>query len=202
MSKIKKIKVIAVTGGIASGKSLAARTLEKLGAHIIDADEITRKIQSQAAVLDAIRIVFGKTVIGTDGRLDRGALREIVFSDPEKLKKLNALIHPLVHKEMERRIAALSQDCKPVFIIVPLLFESGMEKLADTVWTVSCKEETRIRRLLQRDKSMAEETALAIIRAQMSDAGREARSDIVLRNDGAESEFIDAVRKEYNKLGM
>lgn len=149
--------VIGLTGGIASGKSNASRVLKSLGADVIDADAIARELTNPGGgAADAVQKRFGT--------LDRRAIGQVVFSDAQARQDLNAIVHPLVHMAIRAAVQASKADV--VVLDVPLLFESGMESMADEVWVVHVPEAEQVRRVMKRD-SLSREDALARIRSQM-----------------------------------
>lgn len=185
---------VGLTGGIAAGKSLAARTLRDLGALVIDADALAREVvepgtEGLAAVVDA----FGPGILDGEGRLDRPALAAVVFSDEARRETLNGIVHPAVRA----RAAELEQAAAPETIVVhdmPLLVETGQHRNFDFVLVVDAPEEERIRRMAA-DRGMSEDAARARIAAQASAAERAAAADVVLTNDGTAGELVKAVRQ-------
>ena len=177
--------LVGLTGGIGSGKSTVAALLARKGATVLDADAIVRDLQRPGqAVLDAIVREFGAVVLAADGTLDRARLWTIVFADRAARERLNAIVHPAVATEMERRIEALrtrgthaADDAHRVVVLdVPLLVERPREGLAG-VLVVDVDEELAVARLV-RDRGMREEDARARVAAQ---ASREARRRIATR---------------------
>lgn len=185
-------KVIGITGGIASGKTTVSDELARLGAKIIDADLISREVNELEECKTALKAAFPSAF--EDDRLDRVKLREIAFSTPEDTKKLNSITHPLIIRELKNRINATDGV---VFLVVPLMFETGCEKLCDEVITVSAEEKTRIKRLMARNTDITEELAKAIVSRQAGEEDRLARADRVIRNDGDLAEVKREVKKVY-----
>lgn len=185
-------KVIGITGGIASGKTTVSDELARLGAKIIDADLISREVNELEECKTALKAAFPSAFDGD--RLDRVKLREIAFSTPEDTKKLNSITHPLIIRELKNRINATGGI---VFLVVPLMFETGCEKLCDEVITVSAEEKTRIKRLMARNTDITEELAKAIVSRQAGEEDRLARADRVIRNDGDLAEVKREVKKVY-----
>lgn len=174
---------LAVTGGIACGKSAFGRMLAELGADVVDADEIVHELQLPGQPLArAIYDTFGPECIRPDGAVDRPALARLVFGHPDKLATLNRLSHPLVRERLDawRRepTCAWARAC-----LVPLLFETGWERDWDATLCVACSHETQLQRLLGR--GLDAETARQRIAAQMPPEEKAARADIVVRNDGS-----------------
>lgn len=188
---------IALTGGIACGKSTVAAMLAELGAPVIDADAISRALTAPGgAALPAIRDAFGSEVFAANGALDRAALGRRVFADPAALQTLNALTHPLIYREMARMRESCRKSGVPVVVLdVPLLFEAGMQDLADVVVCVRVSEPTQLCRVQSRD-GLSEAEALGRIRSQMPLAQKARLSDVVLDNERP----LSAVRAEVEAL--
>lgn len=185
---------VGLTGGIAAGKSLAARTLRDLGALVIDADALAREVvepgtDGLAAVVEA----FGPGILDGEDRLDRPALAAVVFHDEARRETLNGIVHPRVRA----RAAELEVEAAPETIVVhdmPLLVETGQHRNFDFVLVIDAPEEERIRRMAA-DRGMSEEAARARIAAQASAEERAAAADVVLTNDGTAGELVEAVRQ-------
>lgn len=186
---------IAVTGGIASGKSRFVGMLSDLGAYTIDADEVTRELQTPGhKVYDDILSVFPHCA--PDGRLDRKLLAAEVFSDAAKRRRLEELVHPAVQAEMTRR--AEERSARITVFEVPLLFESGMADMADIVVTVSAPYALRLDRAAARN-GMTEEMFRGVCSAQWTDAMREEKSDVVVVNDGDEASLGRQAKELYEE---
>lgn len=174
--------LIALTGGIASGKSTIARRLAEYGAVIVDADQIVRDVQSPGSpVLERIAEAFGTAVIAPDGSLDRAALGAKVFGDADLLTRLNAIVHPAVREESQRRFdAALADDTEAVVIYdVPLLVEARVDDPWDLIVVAHAPAEVRRQRLVDL-RGMDENAAQDRIDAQVSDDRRLAIADVVI----------------------
>ncbi|EKP0278395.1 dephospho-CoA kinase [Aeromonas bestiarum] len=180
--------VVAITGGIGSGKTTIANQFAELGIDVVDADVIAREVvEPGAPALAAIAAHFGPDVIAADGQLDRRSLRERVFSDPDAKAWLNALLHPLIRQEMLRRCAAAhSPYC---LLVVPLLVENKLTGLANRVLVIDVDEATQIERTCRRD-GVSRAQAQAILAAQASRAERLAAADDVLDNKNGAPETI------------
>lgn len=180
--------VVAITGGIGSGKTTIANQFAELGIDVVDADVIAREVvEPGAPALAAIAAHFGPDVIAADGQLDRRSLRERVFSDPDAKVWLNALLHPLIRQEMLRQCAAAhSPYC---LLVVPLLVENKLTGLANRVLVIDVDEATQIERTCRRD-GVSREQAQAILAAQASRAERLAAADDVLDNKNGAPETI------------
>lgn len=174
--------LIALTGGIASGKSTIARRLAEHGAVIVDADQIVRDVQSPGSpVLERIAEAFGTAIIAPDGSLDRAALGAKVFGDADLLTRLNAIVHPAVREESQRRFdAALVDDAEAVVIYdVPLLVEARVDDPWDLIVVAHAPAEVRRQRLVDL-RGMDENAAQDRIDAQVSDDRRLAIADVVI----------------------
>ncbi|MCT1478065.1 dephospho-CoA kinase [Microbacterium sp. p3-SID336] len=179
--------LIALTGGIASGKSTIARRLAEHGAVVVDADAIVREVQAPgSAVLARIAQVFGPDVIAEDGALDRPALGARVFGDPELLAQLNEVVHPAVREESQRRFTeALSADPRTVVVYdVPLLVEARVDDPWDLIVVAHAPVEERLRRLIQL-RGLDEVAARERIGAQVPDEKRLAIADVVIDTSGS-----------------
>lgn len=196
------MKIIGLTGGIASGKSTVSRALRELGAIIIDADEVAHAIiePGKPAWKDIVEH-FGLGVLNPDQTIDREKLGAIVFNDPEKLQVLNQITHPRVGEQFKQMIKNIkSQQADAVlFIEVPLLYETHMDRICDEVWVVWVDEETQIQRLMKRD-GLSREDALKRIDAQMSLDEKAKRADVVIDNSFSIEETIETATKYYNNI--
>lgn len=187
--------VVAVTGGVASGKSAVTRRLESHGIPVIDADLVSRElVEPGGPALREIVEAFGPEAVDDAGRLDRRAVRERVFADPAARARLEAILHPRVAARMRER--ALAHGAAPyVVLAIPLLAEVGRYDFIDRVVVVDAPLESRIERLMRRD-GVSRDHALSMIRAQADDAARLAVADDVLRNDGS----LDALEPRIDAL--
>lgn len=193
---------VGLTGGIGAGKSEAVRLLAARGAVIIDADRIAREVVEPGTEgLAAVVREFGEEILTPAGTLDRERLGGIVFADPERLRALNAIIHPLVRDRSARlQEAAVARDPDAIIVQdVPLLAENGLQDLYDAVLVVDASEETRLDRLV-RLRGMAEADARARMAAQAGRAERRAVADIVLDNDGSLEELREQVDRAWQYL--
>ncbi|WP_462331541.1 dephospho-CoA kinase [Schwartzia sp. (in: firmicutes)] len=179
--------VIGLTGGIASGKSTVSCRLHDLyGAEILDADAAAYRISEPDAPLWRLFVErYGKekALLG-DGTLNRAAIGEIVFANPEERKWLDSVSHPLVKEEILKQL----EECKrkgvsTVVLDTPLLYEAGWETLADCVWVVYVSPETQMKRLMERNH-LTEQLARDRIASQMPLSEKKARADVVIDNDG------------------
>ena len=177
---------IAVTGGIASGKSEVMQLLRDMGKTTVDADKINAKLLDSKPYIDKIRTLFPQTV--TAGKVNKKALSEIVFNNPDKLAELNVVAHPAI-------INILNNIKGDIFAEVPLLVESGMQHCFDKVVVVTAPLETRLDRVKARD-GIEKEFAMKIVSSQATDEQRLKHADYVIDNSGGE----DALKKQVEKL--
>lgn len=191
---------VALTGGIGSGKSTVAGFLAERGAFIVDADAIAREIvEPGQPALEEIVKSFGARVLRPDGRLDRGALAQIVFADPQALARLNAITHPRIATLSAQRLDAVPADAVVVYDM-PLLAEQGPAALQgwDAIVVVDAPEDLRVSRLVAR--GLSADDAQARVRAQASREARLAIATHVLDNSGSESGLRAQVDALWNGL--
>ena len=185
---------VGLTGGIASGKSTVARLFAALGVPVIDADEVSREVTARGtSLLAQISERFGAKFIGPDGNLDRRALRDLVFADPQALADLEALTHPAIFQAIEGHSAAAHGPYQ--ILVLPLLVEKHHGGIVDRVLVVDCHENLQVRRLQARDGSTLEE-ARAMLAAQASRAARLRQADDVIGNEGD----LEALRIQVEDL--
>ncbi|MDG9705276.1 dephospho-CoA kinase [Streptomyces sp. DH37] len=190
---------VGLTGGIGAGKSEVSRLLGGYGAVIVDADRIAREVVEPGTEgLAAVVAKFGREVLAPDGSLDRARLGSIVFGDPERLKALNAIVHPLVGARSAELQQAAGDDAVVVHD-VPLLAENGLAPLYDVVVVVDASAETRLDRLV-RLRGMAEEEARGRMAAQATREQRLAVADVVIDNDGPLEKLEPQVAEVWRRL--
>lgn len=186
--------IVALTGGIGSGKSTVANAFSRLGITIIDADIIARQVvEPNTRALKAIEAHFGQSIINADGTLNRRQLRERIFSDSSEKVWLNALLHPIIHQETQHQIAAARSPY--VLWVVPLLVENQLQEKADRVLVIDVSPEMQIQRTVARDH-VTREHAEQILAAQATRAQRLAVADDVIDNNGAP----DAIASDVARL--
>jgi dephospho-CoA kinase len=189
--------LIALTGGIGSGKSTVASEWVRLGAIEIDADQLAREVVEPGQPgLAALVAEFGEQVLDETGHLNRAKLAEISFSDPGTRKKVESLLHPLIQELAAQRTKLNSQGV--IVYTIPLLVETQSPLRFDKVVTISCPESIRIERLLAR--GMSRKDAVRRIASQATDAEREARSDVVIDSNCTFPELLSRVRDVYKAL--
>ncbi|MFF2064347.1 dephospho-CoA kinase [Streptomyces sp. NPDC058200] len=190
---------LGLTGGIGAGKSEVSRLLTTYGAVLIDSDRIAREVvEPDTPGLAAVVAEFGAEVLTSDGALDRPKLGGIVFGDRERLRALNAIVHPLVRARSAELEAAAGPDSIVVHD-VPLLVENGMADLYDLVVVVDASPETQVDRLV-RQRGMAEPEARERMAAQATREERRAAADVVIDNDGPLERLEPQVRAVWQEL--
>lgn len=183
---------IGVTGGIGAGKSLACLTVKNAGSVVIDTDELAREQAKPGGIAH-------RPIVKAFGTADRKKLAEIVFKHAAKRRKLEKITHPLILKELARRLKAAKETL--AFVAVPLLFETKLEKLFDVTMTIEAPEAVRRRRVAKRD-ALTEAQIRARMRAQLSEKERVRRADVVLRNSGSKPKFLATVRSYHRALTL
>ena len=196
--------IIGVTGGIASGKSTVALAFAALGIPWVDADDVAREVvEPGEPALAEIVARFGEQVLHSDGRLNRRALREIVFAEPAERRWLEGVTHPRIRQRLIAHLERMqTEDAPYVLLVSPLLFESGQSQLVDRCLVVDVPESLQIARTAARDE-VGEAQARAIIAAQMSRSERLARADDIIDNSRGEAELIAQVAeldRRYRQL--
>lgn len=189
--------IVGLTGNIAAGKSAVAARLAALGAPVIDADLLARAaVEPGTPALAAIAARWGAGVLAPDGRLDRAALRRIVFADPAERRALDAIVHPEVARLRDAAVAAeRARGATIVVCDIPLLFEAGLEGTVDTIVLVDAPVATRRARLV-RDRGLTPAEADAMIESQRPAEAKRGRAHLVIDNDGTRAELdakVDAL---------
>jgi dephospho-CoA kinase len=188
--------MLGLTGGIGSGKSTVDALLEAKGAVVLDADAMVKQLQQPGMpVFDAMVERFGPGIVGEDGALDRAAVAEIVFNDPDALKDLNGIVHPAVGERINQRLTELAETDEVVVLDIPLLVEGNREGYAG-VLVVDTDPEVALRRLVEQ-RGFTEEDARARMANQASREDRLARADVVIRNDGTLAELQAEVDRAW-----
>ena len=177
--------LVGLTGGIGSGKSTVATGLSERGAGVVDADGISREIMEPGgAAYGPVVERFGSSVVGADGRIDRPAVAALVFSDPDALKDLNGITHPIIGQVMAERMAAAAAISQIVVLDIPLLTIATKDRFTfGAVVVVDTPEDIAVERLVTQ-RGFTEEDARARIAAQISREERRALADVVLDNSG------------------
>jgi dephospho-CoA kinase len=176
------VTVVALTGGIASGKTTVTESLTAEGLRVVDADVLAREaVEPGSPGLEAIIAAFGPSILGADRALDRNALAALIFEDPGARERLNAIVHPEVHRLSTEQFAQHRREHPdtPLVYAVPLLVESGRVDEFDAVVVVHAPREQRIARLVS-DRGLSHQEAVQRVDAQASDAERETVADCLL----------------------
>jgi len=193
--------IVGLTGSLGTGKSTVTNLFRELGAHIIDWDELARKVtRPHSKAWEAIVEYFGKDVLNEDQTINRQKLAEIAFPDKKKVAKLNQIVHPEVFKEDERITSEIKRLDPDALIIkdIPLLFELTRPIFVDKVVVVFANEETQLRRL--EEKGMSREDARERIRSQLPLEEKIKSADFVINNDGSLEETKRQVKEIYSLL--
>lgn len=189
--------LVGLTGNIAGGKTEVSRLLGEFGATIIDSDVLAREVvEPGTPALAAISANWGRSVLAPDGSLDRDALRNTVFQDPDELQELNEIVHPEIVKRRDAAIAeARERGDSVVVCVIPLLFEKHMVDDFDKIVLVDAPRPVRFERL-QKKRGIEEAEALRMIAAQMPAELKRARADYVIENTGS----MDDLQREVAAL--
>jgi dephospho-CoA kinase len=190
------VLVIALTGGIGSGKSAVASHLETLNVPVIDADLLAHQlVKPGSPALLEIQTTFGDDLVDANGTLNRSALRKIVFDDPGQRKRLEGILHPRIREAMQSWIA--QQNAPYVLLVIPLLFETRQTDLAGRVLVVDCDESLQIERVLQRDQ-LSREQIRQIMASQVDRQTRLRGADDVIENNGSLEALIQTTERLHN----
>lgn len=201
----KRILIVGLTGGIASGKSEALREFHRLGAFTIDADEVAREVVLPGnEAYEKIVSEFGNSVLDEDGNINRSRLAGIVFEDEEKRLKLNAITHPAIFRKIAKKLSehasSLQPGDPPVAIVdAALIVDVGVSKMFDLIIVVTAPEEERLVRLTEK-RGMSPEAAAKRIESQISEERRLSFADIVIQNNRGLEELKDEVRKAWSRI--
>jgi len=192
--------LVGLTGGLASGKSTVAALLARRGAIVVDADELSRRAVAPGTPgLARIVEMFGRDVLDSRGGLDRSALAAIVFADEKKRRALESIVHPEVFRLLGRVVDGYRATDAIVVFDAPLIVETGFDRACDLVVVVSSPIEAQVARV-GRTRSMSESDARARIASQASQAERERRADVVVRNDGTLEMLEEQVDSLWEEL--
>ena len=195
------MKLVGLTGGIATGKSTVTSMLRQLGARIIDADELAREIvgpgrEAWREIVEA----FGREMVRADQTIDREKLRKIIFADPQARKRLESITHPRIRALAQERIGQLgAEGAELVIYAAPLLFENQVHLWLRPVILVACAATLQKQRLLKRD-GLSEEEARRHLQAQMSLEEKRKLADFIIENDGSLEELSRQVQEIWEKL--
>lgn len=194
------MKIIGITGGIATGKSTVTNKIKEFGYKVIDCDKISHQLLEDVDVISAIESLFGKKTI-SDGKVNRRVLGEVIFNDPAEQIKLNNLIHPLVIEVVKAELEQLDEEI--VFIDCPLLYEAQMEDMMDKVITIYINEDLQIQRLMKRD-SISQDYAMKKIQSQLMISEKIELADYLINNESEEDtttqQLLDIIRRIRNEI--
>ena len=193
---------VGLTGGIASGKSTVSEAFARLGAKVLDADEVAREVVLPGKpAWTKLRHTFGSEFFHPDGRLNRSKLRRLVFADPEQRSRLNAIVHPEVMREIDFRFEQLTSSAEHAVVLVdiPLLIEVGVVHRFDKVVVVYANESVQVMRLMQRD-GLSREEARQALSVQIDLREKAKKADFVIDNSGTPGETQAQVEKVWQEL--
>jgi dephospho-CoA kinase len=192
------MRVLGLTGGIGSGKSMVAQTFAQLGAVVIDADQLAREVvEPGQPALQEIATAFGRDVLLSDGRLDRSKLAGIIFADPAERARLDAITHPRIRARMDEEIKARRSGPGVLIVDIPLLYENARTHSVERVIVVWVDPQTQLRRIRRRD-GLSAEAARQRIAAQMPLDAKRARADHVIDNSGSREDTRRQVEAIYH----
>lgn len=192
--------IIGLTGGIATGKSTAAQYLKSKGAALIDADQISHQLtQKGKKGWQLIKNEFGEEILNAAGEVDREKLGQIVFSDPEKRKKLESILHPAIISKMKAKAYQYLKENRIVVFMAPLLYEVNLDTFCDQVWVISSKQENQLKRLKKRD-NLKQAEALERIKSQLPLSKKEKRADLVILNNSTLEALKEKIDFYWSKI--
>jgi dephospho-CoA kinase len=199
--RMRAMTRVALTGNIASGKSAVTEIWRRCGAHVIDADDLSRQaVEPGTSGLREVVRRFGKGVLDGEGRLDRTRLRQIVFADEKKRRALEAILHPEIERlrqQAEQRL--MDRGERLVVHAIPLLFETGLEDRFDMIVLVDAPAAVRTQRIVER-RGLSEAEATAMIMAQMPAAEKRSRSSYVIENDAGLDDLAERAEQVWAEI--
>ncbi|KJQ64790.1 dephospho-CoA kinase [Streptococcus gordonii] len=194
------VRIIGITGGIASGKSTVTEFLRQQGYQVIDADQVVHELQEPGELLyQALLSTFGSSILQEDGRLDRPKLGAMIFGNPELLEQSSQIQNQIIREELADRRDLLAETEDIFFMDLPLLFELGYESWFDQVWLVDVTEEIQLTRLMTRN-ALSQEEAEKRIAAQLSLQEKRNRADVLIENNGPLELTQEQLREALQKL--
>ena len=194
------VRIIGITGGIASGKSTVTEFLRQQGYQVIDADQVVHELQEPGGRLyQALLSTFGPAILQEDGRLDRPKLGAMIFGDPELLAQSSQIQNQIIREELAGRRDLLAETEDIFFMDLPLLFELQYEDWFDQIWLVDVTEKTQLSRLMTRN-SLSQEEAEKRIAAQLSLLEKRKRADVSIANNGSLEQTRQQLRDALQKL--
>jgi dephospho-CoA kinase len=195
------VKAIGLTGGIGSGKTTVAAMLEEFGATVIHADTVGHETyRPHSEGWERLQASFGATILAPDQTIDRKRLGALVFSDPQALARLNAIVHPLIFAEIQRRLASYraAGHVQPVVVEAAVLIEANWLPLVDEVWLLLTQRDAVIARL-EKQRGLPPSAVDARIAAQLSDAERQRYADVIIHNTGSLEDLRRHVRSLWER---
>lgn len=194
------VRIIGITGGIASGKSTVTEFLRQQGYKVIDADQVVHELQEPGERLyQALLSTFGPAILQEDGRLDRPKLGAMIFGNPDLLAQSSQLQNEIIREELAGRRDLLAEMEDIFFMDLPLLFELQYEDWFDQIWLVDVTEETHLSRLMSRN-ALSQEEAEKRIAAQLSLREKRKRANVLIDNNGSLEETRQQIRNALQKL--
>lgn len=194
------VRIIGITGGIASGKSTVTEFLRRQGYQVIDADQVVHELQERGGRLyQALLSTFGPAILQEDGRLDRSKLGAMIFGNPDLLAQSSQLQNEIIREELAGRRDLLAETEDIFFMDLPLLFELQYEDWFDQIWLVDVTEETQLSRLMSRN-ALSQEEAEKRIAAQLSLREKRKRADVLIDNNGSLEATRQQIRDALQKL--
>ena len=194
------VRIIGITGGIASGKSTVTEFLRQQGYQVIDADQVVHELQEPGGRLyQALLSTFGSSILQEDGRLDRAKLGAMIFGNPELLARSSQLQNEIIREELAHRRDLLAETEDIFFMDLPLLFELKYDNWFDQIWLVDVTEETQLSRLMARN-ALSQEKAEKRIAAQLSLQEKRKRADVLIDNNGLLEGTRQQIRDALQKL--
>jgi dephospho-coA kinase len=194
------VRIIGITGGIASGKSTVTEFLRQQGYQVIDADQVVHELQEpDGRLYQALLSAFGSAILQEDGRLDRPKLGAMIFGNPEFLAQSSQIQNQIIREELAGRRDLLAETEDIFFMDLPLLFELQYEDWFDQIWLVDVTEETQLSRLMTRN-ALSQEEAEKRIAAQLSLQEKRNRADVLIDNNGPLEETRQQIRDALQKL--
>ncbi|MCY7013124.1 dephospho-CoA kinase [Streptococcus sanguinis] len=194
------VRIIGITGGIASGKSTVTEFLRRQGYQVIDADQVVHELQEPGGRLyQALLSTFGSSILQEDGRLDRPKLGAMIFGNPELLEQSSQIQNQIIREELAGRRDLLAETEDIFFMDLPLLFELQYEDWFDQIWLVDVTEETQLSRLMSRN-ALSQEEAEKRIAAQLSLREKRKRANVLIDNNGSLEETRQQIRNALQKL--
>ena len=194
------VRIIGITGGIASGKSIVTEFLRQQGYQVIDADQVVHELQEPGGRLyQALLSAFGSAILREDGRLDRPKLGAMIFGNPQLLEQSSQIQNQIIREELAGRRDMLAETEDIFFMDLPLLFELEYDNWFDQIWLVDVTEETQLSRLMSRN-ALSQEEAEKRIAAQLSLREKRKRADVLIDNNGSLEETRQQISNALQKL--